>query len=198
MKNNLLFVFIWILAVPVFAQDHLSAYISVGLNNNLVLKDKSISLEQSLLSLKNAKSYFLPSVTFITDYLSAVGGRIITFPAGDLLNSVYSTLNQLTSTHNFPPLRNLYSQLLPHTFSDSRFHISYPLLNRDIYYNREISRHDVVMKEYEVDIYRQELIRDIKQAYFNYCTAMERVSIYSNAFILVNLNLTGTQSVLTY
>src|SRR5258708_34736935 len=121
MKNNLLFVFIWILAVPVFAQDHLSAYISVGLNNNLVLKDKSISLEQSLLSLKNAKSYFLPSVTFITDYLSAEGGRIITFPAVDLLNSVYSTLNQLTSTHKFPPVTILDANLLPHTFIDHDF-----------------------------------------------------------------------------
>src|SRR5258708_38998093 len=116
MKNNLLFVFIGILAVPVFAQDHLSAYISVGLNNSLVLKDKSISLEQSLLSFKNAKSYFLPSVTFITVYLSAVGGRIITFPAGDLLNSVYSTLNQLTSTQKFPPVSNVDAQLLPNNF----------------------------------------------------------------------------------
>src|SRR5258708_19023035 len=70
------------------------------------------------------------------------------------------------------------------------------MLNRDMYYNREISRDEVVMKEYEVDIYRQELIRDIKQAYFNYCTAMERVSIYSDALILVNLNLKVTQSLL--
>lgn len=196
MKKSIFFALASLLAIPVLAQDHLSAYVVIGMNNNLVLKDKRISLEQSLLSLKNAKSYFLPSVVFNADYLSAEGGRIITLPTGDLLNSVYSTLNQITSTQKFPRISNENAQLLPNNFYDARFHIIYPLVNTDIYYNRKISRQVAVIQEYEVDLYRQDLIRDIKQAYFNYCSATEAINIYKEALVLVDQNLKVSQSLL--
>lgn len=204
MKKNILLVILLPIITRVFAQDslpantrdYLSKYIDTGLNNNLVLKGKNISLEQSLLSLKNAKSYFLPSVAFNADYLSAEGGRIITLPMGEMLNSVYSTLNQLTATQKFTQISNENAQLLPNDFYDARFHITYPLLNTDLYYNRKISRQAVVMQQYEVDIYRQDLIRDIKQAYFNYCSATEATGIYKEALVLVDRNLKETQSLL--
>lgn len=196
MKKYLTGVFVCFTILPAVAQDRLADYIRIGLANNQVLKEKKISIEQSLLSLKNARSYFLPSVNFITDYLSGEGGRTFAFPAGDLLNSVYTTLNQLTSTQKFPQVNNADAHLLPNNFYDARFRITYPLLNRDIYYNREISRNETVMKEYEVDIYRLELIRDIKQAYFNYCSSINRLNIYNDALTLVKQNLTVTQSLL--
>jgi outer membrane protein len=194
MKQSIVLAFISFLAIPVLAQDPLSAYIDTGLNNNLVLKDKKVSLEQSLLSLKSARSYFLPSVAFNADYLSAEGGRIISLPTGDLLNSVYSTLNQLTSTQKFPQVNNENAQLLPNNFYDARFHITYPLLNTDIYYDRKISQQAVIIQQYEVDIYRQDLIRDIKQAYFQYCSAMEAINIYKEALVLVDQNLKANRS----
>ena len=193
MKTNIVFGLLLVLAAPAYAQDHLSAYIDEGLHNNLVLKDRNVSLEQSLLALKNAKSYYFPSVTFNADYLSAQGGRIITLPMGDLLNSVYSSLNQITSTQKFPQISNQSAQLLPNNFYDARLHITYPLLNTDIYYTRQISRQVVVLQQYEVDIYRQDLIRDIKQAYFNYCLAMETISIYREALVLMDQNLRVNQ-----
>lgn len=196
MKKRLLSIFLSIIAIPVFAQDYLSRYIDTGLANNLVLKEKNISLEQSILQLKNAKSFFLPAVAFTTDYLSAQGGRSIGLPVGDLLNNVYSTLNQLTSSQKFAQIKNLNEQFLPNNFYDARFRISYPLLNTDLYYNKEISRQGVVMKEYEIDIYRQELVKEIKQAYFNYCSSLDAVSVYRNALLLVNQNLKVNQSLL--
>jgi outer membrane protein len=196
MKKNSVFAFLLLSMTPAVAQDPLSAYIDTGLNNNLVLKEKNISLEQSLLSLKNAKSYFLPSVAFNADYLSAEGGRMISLPLGELLNPVYSTLNQLTSAQKFPQIGNENAQLLPNDFYDARFHITYPLLNTDIYYNRKISQQAVTLQQYEVDIYRQDLVRDIKQAYFNYCSATEAISIYKEALILVDENLKVIQSLL--
>ena len=161
-----------------------------------MLKEKNISLEQSMLMLKNAKSFFLPAVSFTTDYLSAQGGRSIGLPVGDFLNNVYSTLNQLTSSQKFAPVKNLNEQFLPNNFYDAHFHISYPLLYTHLYYNKEISRQGVVMKEYEVDIFRQELIKEIKLAYFNYCSSRDAVSIYRNSFLLVNQNLKVNQSLL--
>jgi len=190
-------IFACFVVFPAFAQDHLSRYVDSGLANNQVLKEKNISLDQSILALKNSKSYILPALAFTANYLSARGGRSIALPMGDLLNNVYSTLNQLTSSQRFAPTKNLEEQFLPDNFYDAHFHITYPLFNADLYYNKEISRQGVVMKEYEADIYREELIKQIKSAYFNYCSALDAVSIYRNDSLLVSQNLKINRSLLT-
>ncbi len=196
MQKRLVSIFLSISVIPAFAQDYLSRYIDTGLANNQILKEKSISLEQSRLLLQNAKSFFLPAVAFTTDYLSAQGGRSIELPMGDLLNNVYSTLNRLTVTQKFTQIKNVNEQFLPNNFYDARFRVSYPLLNTDLYYNKEISRQGVVMKEYEVDIFHQDLVKEIKQAYFSYCSTMDAVNVYRNALLLVNQNLKVNQSLL--
>lgn len=194
MKKRLLFILLSIITIPAFAQNLLSRYIDTGLTNNQVLKEKNISLEQSMLLLKNAKSFFLPALSFTTDYLSAQGGRSIDLPIGSLLNNVYTTLNQLTSSQKFSQIKNLNEQFLPNNFYDARFRISYPLLNTDLYYNKKISSQGVIMAEYEADIYRQQLTKEIKQAYFNYCSSLDAVRIYRNAFQLVDQNLKVNRS----
>lgn len=196
MQRIILFIVMSLVAALASAQHKLSEYIGSGLENNLTLREKNISLEKSLIALKEAKSLFLPSMNFIGNYLSAEGGRVITFPAGDLLNSVYSTLNQLTSSQQFPQIKNADVQLLPNNFYDVRFHITYPLLNTDIYYNKIIRQQEVILQQYDVEIYKQELTKEIKQAYYNYCTAINAVSIYKNALELVNQNLKVNQSLL--
>jgi outer membrane protein len=194
MKKTLMSILVCCLVLQSVAQDKLAEYIKTGLANNQVLKEKRISLEQSVLALKTARSYFLPTVGFVTNYSSAQGGRIITFPAGDLLNSAYTTLNQLTSSDKFGQISNVNAQLLPNNFYDARFHITYSLLNTDLHYNKEISKQRVIIQEYEVDTYRSELMKEIKIAYFNYCSSLDAVSIYHSALQLVDQNLKVTHS----
>jgi outer membrane protein len=196
MKRKLFTLIFWSAVFPAFAQGPLSGYIQTGLKENQVLREKNISLEQSLLALKNAKSYFLPEVSFKTDYQTAQGGRQITFPAGDLLNGVYSTLNQLTASNRFPAVSNTDEQLLPNNFYDARVHIAYSLLNTDRDYNKQISKQQVVLQEYEVETYTQELVREIKQAYYNYCASLDAIGIYRDAYVLVGQNLKVNQSLL--
>ena len=121
------------------AQERLTGYIRQGLDNNQVLKQKTIAIDQALLAEKIAKSLSLPSASLIADYTSAQGGRLITVPAGDLMNPVHSYLNQLGTSHKFPQIRNLNEPLLPTNFYDLRVHIIYPVLNSDIHYNQQIS-----------------------------------------------------------
>ena len=189
---------IWMLFFSIsqsaFSQSQLDEYIAAGLKENLVLKEKNISFEKSILALKDARSYFLPSLNFISNYITADGGRTISFPAGDLLNPVYSTLNQLTSSQNFPQIKNADVPLLPNNFYDARFRITYPLLNTDIYYNSSIKKQEIKLQQYEVEIYRQELIKDIKQAYYSYCSSVDAIDIFRNAQQLVNQNLKVNQS----
>ena len=91
----------------VHAQQVLDEYIEVGLKNNIVLQQKNISLEKAMLSLQIANGMFSPSLNVLGNFINSVGGRSISFPVGDLLNPVYSTLNQLTGSDNFPQIENV-------------------------------------------------------------------------------------------
>jgi outer membrane protein len=178
------------------AQQILSEYISEGLQNNLVLKDRYISLDQSLLALKDAKSYFLPAIDFVTNYTLANGGRAIILPLGDLLNGVYSTLNTLTDRQVFPQLENIEEQFLPNNFYDARFRVTYPIINPDLHFNKLIRQQSVKLEEYEIEIYKAELVKNIKQAYYQYCLAYTAKQILEESKILVEQNLKDNRSLL--
>ena len=189
-----LFLYLVFLVTPTQAQQVLDTYIKEGLANNLVLQDKNASLEQSLLALKDAKSFFIPSVDFGASYTLAEGGRTIAFPVGDLLNPVYSTLNKLTASNKFPQIENVSEQLLPDNFYDTRFRTTLPLLNTDLIYQQQIRKEQVNWTSYQVEIYRATLIQDIRVAYFNFCAAHSSISILKNTLQLVEQNLNDTRS----
>jgi len=170
-----------LLAVKVNAQQALNEYIETGLKNNIVLQQKNISLEKATLSLKIANGMFSPSFNLLGNFINGVGGRSISFPVGDLLNPVYSTLNQLTSSDNFPQIENVTTNFLPQEFYDVRARASMPIFNTDLIYNRKIRQEQTLLQEFEVTIYKRELIRNIKVAYFTYLGAREGVSIYQSA-----------------
>lgn len=178
------------------SQTILNQYIQTGLENNLVLKEKNIELEQSILALKNAKSFFLPALDFGASYTLASGGRTIDFPIGDLLNPVYSTLNQLTGTNAFPQLENVSEQLLPDNFYDARFRASMPILNTDLKFQKQIREKQVLLSEFELKLYEANLIQDIKIAYYNFCTAYTAIEVIQSSRGLVEQNLKDNQSLL--
>ena len=173
--------FLILLSRSVEAQNVLDEYIATGLKNNLVLEQKNISLEKALLSLKIAGGRFLPTVALQGNYTTGDGGRSISFPVGDLLNPVYSTLNQLTQTNQFPQIENVNQNFFPKDFYDAKVRTSMPIFNTDLVYNKKIQQQQILLKEFEVDIYKRELVRDIKTAYFNYLSSQEGIGIYQSA-----------------
>lgn len=179
-----------------YSQDILESYIQEGLENNLVLKGKSISLEKSLLALQDAKSYFIPSVDFAATYNLANGGRSIDVPLGNLLNDVYSTLNSLTQSNNFPQLENQSTQFLPNNFYDARFRISMPLINPDLHAQKDIRSQEIQISEYDLLIYKAKLVEDIKVAYYNFCTAEKALEVIMSSKDLVEQNLHDNESLL--
>jgi outer membrane protein TolC len=161
-------------------ESPLDKYIREGFDNNLVLQQKHISLEKAMYALKTAQSMYLPSVAFLFDYQTADGGRDIPLPLGDLLNGVYSTLNQLTSSNSFPQLKNESINFLPKNFYDGKIRTTVPILNTDIGYNKKIQEQQVTLQGYEIEVYKRELVKNIKTAYFNYLTALQAVTIYES------------------
>src|SRR6218665_847216 len=164
----------------------IDTYIDSAFANNIVLQQKSISLERAGTALDIAKGWFLPTVSFQMGYQTAGGGRDINLPLGDLLNGAYSTLNQLTGSNIFPQLANERINFLPHNFYDAKVRTSMPIYNPDIRFNKQIAEQQIALSEYEVDIYKRQLVKDIKNAYFNYLTALRSISIYRNALELAN------------
>lgn len=161
--------------------DALDSYVRQGLERNIVVQQKSISLEMALLSLKMANGMFAPSVSLLGNFTSGEGGRSISFPIGDIMNPVYTTLNQLTASDQFPRMENVNTYFFPRNFYDVRARTSMPLLNTDLIYNKKIRGQQVLLQEYEVQVYQRELVRNIKVAYFNYLSAREGVVIYQSA-----------------
>lgn len=184
-KKRLLFCLLFVWHYTASGQQYLDKYIEQGLQSNQQIQQQQLALEKSLFALKEARTLFFPNVSLQGNYFLAGGGRTVDFPAGDLLNPVYGTLNHLTGSNNFPRLENQSILLNPDNFYDIRFRTSMPLLNLEIEYNRKIKQQQVSVQELEKRIYQRELVKDIKAAYFNYLQATQAISIYENALSLV-------------
>jgi len=178
------------------AQSIPGDYITQAFAGNLVLQEKKVTLEKSLLALKEARSLFLPTTWVDGQYLLSKGGRTIDIPAGDLVNPVYKTLNQLTGSSSFPQISNVSEQLNPDNFYDFRIKTTMPLINPDIKINRSIRLQQIGLQQQEVVIYKRELVKEVKLAYYNYLAAGKAITIYESALQVVNQNLKVNQSLL--
>ncbi|HVO74801.1 MAG TPA: TolC family protein [Ignavibacteriaceae bacterium] len=165
-------------------QNLLDKYVEEGISNNIVLKQKQISLDKALYSLKIAVSYFFPSIDLEGNYTSGEGGRNISFPVGDILNPVYQTLNQLTQSSRFPQLENVKINFYPFHYYDVKLHTTMPIINTDLIINRDIQSDQIRLQEFEVDLYKRELIKEIKTAYYNYLNAISAEKIYRDALVV--------------
>lgn len=181
---------------PLWSQEALERYIQMGLENNLVIQGRKVSLEKSMLALREARSYFLPTSYLDAQYTLAQGGRSISIPVGDLMNPVYKTLNQLTGTEKFPQISNVEEQLLPNNFYDVRIRNSVPVVNPTLKANRHIREQEVAIQENELQVYRRELVKDIKTAYYQYLVADRAIQIFESALGVVEQNLRLNKSLL--
>ncbi len=202
MKTRLLLLILLVYAVSnargqSTSAQGIDALISEGFQNNIVLKQKQISFDVAMNGLENAKRMFLPTIGFNASYTDGLGGRNINLPLGDLLNPVYSQLNQLTSTQNFPQINNVETFFFPRKQYEARVRTSMPLYNTDIIHNKRIAAQQSEITATQIAIYKRELVKEIKQAYYNIQLAKEGVKIYASALELVLENERVINSLIT-
>jgi outer membrane protein TolC len=178
------------------AQTALDSYIQEAFSNNDGIKQQRLQLDKSVDALREARSLFLPNVSLLAAYTKANGGRTIDLPIGDLLNPVYTTLNQLTATNSFPEIKNASILLNPDNYYDAKFRTSLPLINAEIYYNKQIKKVLITQQQAVINVYKRELVKSIKNAYYQYYQAGKAVDIYKNSLTLVNENIRINQSLL--
>lgn len=177
-----------------YSQSKLDNYIQIGLTTNEVIKQHNFDINKSVYALKEARSLFYPTVSLNANYTKAEGGRTIDIPMGDLLNPVYNTLNQITNSNAFPTLQNQSVLINPDNFYDAKIHTTMPLLNFEIIYNKRIKMQQSSLQKIELEIYKRELVKEIKIAYYKYLQSIEGVKIYQDALKLVKENQRVNQS----
>jgi len=195
-KSIVFFVLLMALGMLTSAQGVLDGYIKKAFEQNIVLQQQNISLEKAQYALKTAQNMFLPNVSFQGGYQTADGGRNIPLPLGDLLNPIYSTLNQITGTNGFPALENQTINFLPKNFHDAKLRTTLPIVNTDILYNKRIAQQQLALQEFEVQIYKRDLVKNIKTAYFNYLSTLEAVAIHKSALQLAKEGLRVNEKLL--
>ena len=163
----------------------LNNYVQEGLKNSQTLKQQTFQLQKAVVALAEAKTLFKPNVNFNSTLSTAQGGRKIEIPIGDLVNPVYTTLNKLTQTNSFPQIQNSSEQLVPKDFYDVRIKTTMPLINAELKYNQAIKQEQVSLQQSEIQVYKRELVKDIKTAYINYLKVTEAIKIYENTIKLL-------------
>ena len=172
-------------ALPVFGQKSvLDEYVATAFQQNITLQQKTIQVEKAMIALKTAQSLYQPTVAFQGGYQSGQGGRSIAFPVGDLLNPVYSTLNALTKSTAFPQIANVETNFFPRDFYDVKVQTTMPLYNKDISYNKQIQEQSISLQREDVSLYKRELVKQIKTAYFQYLLSLGLQKVYDNALNL--------------
>lgn len=174
-----------LLALTATAQPHLDAYMQMAWAGNESIRQQKIILQRNLLALTEAKRLYMPAVNLTGTYTLAGGGRTIDLPLGNLLNPAYTTLNKLTGSDAFPQLQNQRVLLNPNNFYDLHARTTYPLVNAEIRYNEQIKRQQADLQRVEIDLFKRELAKDVKVAYYRYLQATEAIRIYENALTLV-------------
>lgn len=176
-----IFLFSVLISGQTFAQSGiLENYLNEGLKNNLQLQREQLSLDKSFSGLSQSRSLFFPQVSANAAYTLADGGRRIQFPVGDMLNPVYSTLNQLTGTNSFPQINNVNEQFLPNDFHDTKLRFIQPLFNSDIYYGYKAQKELISVQQAQKNAYENELRYSITSSYFQFLQSEEAIAVLKN------------------
>jgi outer membrane protein TolC len=196
LKLSSLFIIGMVISMASDAQTLLDGYIRQAFESNDGLRQQQFQLDKSLYALDEARSLFLPNVSLQGSYFKASGGRSIDVPLGDMLNGVYNTLNQLTGSHSFPQLQNEKITFNPDNYYDAHLHTTLPLVDVELWYNKRIRQQQITGQQAAVNVYKRELVKNIKTAYFQYYQAVRAVDIYNAALTLVAENIRVNQSLL--
>jgi len=195
MIRLLLIIFITLPLSLLQSQSVLDRYVEEAINNNLSVKEKKLLEQRELYSLERAGKEAGPEVRLLTSYTLAAGGRTIELPVGDLLNDVYSSLENLTG-QPFPQVENQSVDLLPNNFYDFRFRITQPILQPEIKYNKLIQQEEVNLAGLMTDQTTRDLVRDVKTAYLQWMRAHDAIEIIDQGAVLLTENKRITESLI--
>ncbi len=193
----------------VIAQHTLDAYVQQALESNIALQEQQYEYEQSLAALKEARRMFFPTVSLEASYRRAEGGRMMEIPFGEIMNPAYDNLDLVNSTLSqvdpaypdipvYPDIENYIINFVRETEQETKLQVEMPIFNTAIIQNYKIQNHVVDVEQMSMDIYKRELVKEVKKAYYNYLNAEKVVELYQQALETVQMNVINTESLVTH
>jgi outer membrane protein len=194
-KSMILVVLVLLPLAAYAAPDILDEYVHQALANNLGLQQRDLSYETARAELAEARGLFLPSLSLRSRYTRAGGGRSIDIPIGDLVNPIHEALNQLIGEPVFPAnLKNETTPFLREKEQETKLSLTQSVFQPSIYFNYRIRSRMKSAEQAARNASVQELVRDVKTAYFNYFKAIKVVDLYDQTRDLLAENLRVSQS----
>jgi outer membrane protein len=185
-------------AAPVRVEEGLARLVDDALAANLELRAGSATVEQRLAALDQARARYLPVIDFAARSSVADGGRTIDFPAADLLNPVYERLDEMLvadgQSPRFPRVANQEIELQRPHEQETKL-----LLEQSIYEPRlapgvEAGRQEVSRAEAGLSALRARVVRDMRQAYYQWLAAQQAVIVLQATLELAQANLDANSS----
>ncbi len=155
---------------------------------NLELDAAGAEAAQRLAALDQARARYLPALDFNARYSAADGGRTIDFPVGDLLNPVYTNLNQLDGQNRYPQLANQKVPFLQHREQDTKLSLTQPLYDARIGAARDASAAQYEVASAARAALAGRIDRDMRTAYYRWLEARARRSILDATLELARAN----------
>ncbi len=179
-------------------EDGLRQVLDDALAANLELRAGAAGVQQRVAALDQARAYYLPVLDFDARYSVADGGRLIEFPVGDLLNPVYQTLDDLLvqsgQPPSFPRVKNQEINLLQSQEQNTRLVLAQPIYDPRLAPTVEQSRQDLNRVEADLSGLRTRVIRDTKQAYYEWLAAQQQALVLDATLELAKANLAVNES----
>jgi len=148
---------------------------------------------------------FLPTLSLEAKYTRAQGGRTVVIPFGELMNPAYDNLDAINQSlgaanPNYPVIPT-YPDIDDYTINfirkkeqETRLQLQMPVFNSAIIRNHQIKKELADVEKISVDIYKRELVKEVKTAYVNYLRTQQVVQVYENSLQVTKENLRNTNS----
>jgi outer membrane protein len=198
---------LWLLAAvfasSAMAQDRslqtvLDDYVNDALNSNLELAQQDAQVDQVRAILQQARAHYLPELSLSARYTVNDGGRTLSFPVGDLLNPVYSTLNDMLvaqgGSAQFSTVQNQEIPLLRPHEQDTHLSLRQPIYAPAVAAGVTAQQGMVNSVEQQRLALRRELKRDVTVAYLSWLQAHAAVDIVQSSRTLLMENVRINQS----
>lgn len=147
-------------------------YVEEAFARNLALQARSLDVEAARARLAEARSAYQPRLDFVARYSVADGGRVIDFPAGNLLNGVYSTLNDYLRGQGqpaaFAPVENQSISLLREHEQETKLRLTQPVYRPAISRGVRAQKATLEARAAQLAAYRRELRLAVLSGYYGY------------------------------
>ncbi len=201
--------FLLSLCLGLNAQSVLDGYIQDALESNIALKQKEYSYQKSLEAMKETRRMFFPVVSIEAKYSKSQGGRTIEIPFGDMMNPVFDNLNAInqiitplqpeySSPGAYPTIDNYTINMLREQGQETKIQLPMPLFNAAIIQNHKIRIGLAEAERINVEIYKRELVKEVKSVYIKYLEAQQVMDMYQITYMIVKKNPQSRESLLKY